>query len=87
MVKTSVTVEWTDLVEARKLGINVSELVRTALRQRIEGAQLDTLIDGYAAAFSEWDETSFDHLAGDGLGERKRPAARKKRPVASASKD
>ena len=85
-VKTSVTVDWNDHVEARKLGINVSDLVRTALRQRIEEAHLDTVIDGYAAAFSEWDETSFDHLAGDGLNETKPPVDRKKRVVASASR-
>ena len=68
MVKTSVTVPRADLERAQQLGINVSAVVRDALRARLRDEQLDREIDAYAAAFAEWDETSWDHLAADGLG-------------------
>ena len=67
MVKTSVTLPRTDLERAHELGINVSELARNALRKRLDDEQLDQEIDGYAAAYAEWDEAEYDHLAGDGL--------------------
>lgn len=69
MVKTSVTLPLADLERARELGINVSELTREALRRRLDEEALDQEIDAYAAAFAEWDETEFDHLAGDGLSD------------------
>jgi post-segregation antitoxin (ccd killing protein) len=69
MVKTSVTLPADDLEQARKLGINVSEVARRALRQRLDDERLDEEIDGYASAFAEWDETDYDQLAGDGLAE------------------
>lgn len=67
MVKTSVSLPYDDLERARQLGINVSELARRALRKRLDDETLDREIDSYAAAFAEWDETEYDHLAGDGL--------------------
>jgi post-segregation antitoxin (ccd killing protein) len=67
MVKTSVTLPVGDLERARALGINVSELARRALRRRLDDESLDQEIDAYATAFAEWDESEYDHLAGDGL--------------------
>jgi post-segregation antitoxin (ccd killing protein) len=69
MVKTSVSLPHDDLERARELGINVSELARQALRKRLDDEALDREIDAYAAAFTEWDEAEYDHLAGDGLGD------------------
>jgi hypothetical protein len=40
---------------------------RNALRKRLDDEQLDQEIDGYAAAYAEWNEAEYDHLAGDGL--------------------
>ena len=68
MVKTSVTLPADDLERARELGINVSELVRQALRKRLDDEALDQETEAYAAAFADWDETGFDHLAADGVG-------------------
>ena len=67
MVKTSVTVPQADLRAAKRLGINVSALVRDALRTRLRDENLDREIAEYAAAFAEWDESDWDHLAGEGL--------------------
>ena len=67
MVKTSVTVPEADLREAKRLRIDVSALVREALRTRLRDEGLDQEITDYAATFAEWDESSWDHLAGDGL--------------------
>jgi post-segregation antitoxin (ccd killing protein) len=67
MVKTSVTVPEDDLREAKRLRISLSQLLRDALRERLREERLDREIDGYAAAFAEWDESEWDHLAGDGL--------------------
>ena len=67
MVKTSVTVPNEDLRAAKRLGINVSALVRDALRTRLRDESLDQEIAEYAAAFAEWDESDWDHLAGEGL--------------------
>jgi post-segregation antitoxin (ccd killing protein) len=67
MVKTSVSLPQDDLDQARALGINVSEVARRALRKRLDDEQLDREIEGYAAAYAEWGETEYDHLAGDGL--------------------
>ena len=67
MVKTSVTVPQEDLRAARRLKINVSALVRDALRARLRDESLDQEIAGYATAFAEWDEAGWDHLAGEGL--------------------
>lgn len=67
MVKTSVTLPRIDLQRAHELGINVSELARSALRKRLDDEQLDQEIGGYAAAYAEWDEAEYDHLSGDGL--------------------
>jgi post-segregation antitoxin (ccd killing protein) len=58
-----------DLERARELSINVSELARKALRKRLDDETLDREIDSYAAAFAEWDESEYDQLAGDGLGD------------------
>lgn len=69
MVKTSVSLPLDDLERARELGINVSELARQALRKRLDDEALDREIDSYAAAFAEWDESEYDQLAGDGLGD------------------
>ena len=69
MTKTSVSLPVDDLERARELGINVSELARRALRKRLDDEVLDQEIDGYAAAFAEWDEADYDRLAGDGLGD------------------
>ena len=68
MVKTSVTIPADDLERARQLGINVSELARDALWKRLHDEALDQETDAYAAAFADWDETGFDHLAADGIG-------------------
>lgn len=68
MVKTSVTLPVDDLKRARELDINVSELTRAALRQRLDEELLDQQVEGYAEAFAEWDETDWNHLAADGLG-------------------
>lgn len=68
MVKTSVTVLREDLAEAHRLGINVSELVRDALRARLREEEFEGEVSGYVAAFADWDERAFDHLAGEGLG-------------------
>ena len=68
MVKTSVTVLREDLAEAHRLGINVSELVRDALRARLREEEFEGEVNGYVAAFADWDERPFDHLAGEGLG-------------------
>ena len=67
MVKTSVSLPLDDLEHARKLGINVSELVRQALRKRLDDEALDEEIDGYSTAFNEWSEADYDALASDGL--------------------
>lgn len=67
MVKTSVTVPEEDLRAAKRLRINVSALVRDALRTRLRDESLDREIAEYAAAFAEWDESDWDHLAGEGL--------------------
>lgn len=67
MVKTSVSLPVADLERARKLGINVSELARQALRRRLDDEALDEQVDGYAAAFAEWDESAYDQLVGDGV--------------------
>ena len=67
MVKTSVTVPEEDLRAAKRLKINVSALVRDALRTRLRDESLDQEIAEYAAAFVEWDESAWDHLAGEGL--------------------
>jgi post-segregation antitoxin (ccd killing protein) len=69
MVKTSVSIPLDDLERARELGINVSELARRALRKRLDDEALDQEIDAYSAAFAEWDEAKYDHLASDGLGD------------------
>lgn len=67
MIKTSISLPSGDVERARELGINVSELARTALRKRLTDEALDQEIDAYAAAFDEWDETDYDGLASDGL--------------------
>ena len=67
MVKTSVTVPTEDLAAAHRLGINVSALVRDALRARLRDETLEREIEGYEAAFSEWNEGDWDYVAGDGL--------------------
>ena len=67
MVKTSVTVPEEDLRAAKRLGINVSALVRDALRTCLRDESLDQEIAEYATAFAEWDESNWDHLAGEGL--------------------
>ena len=67
MVKTSVTVPEEDLRAAKRLRINVSALVRDALRTRLRDESLDREIAEYAAAFAEWDESGWDHLVGEGL--------------------
>ncbi|MFN0027195.1 MAG: type II toxin-antitoxin system CcdA family antitoxin, partial [Acidimicrobiales bacterium] len=41
LVKTSVSVSADDLDQARKLGINVSELLRVALRRRLAEENLE----------------------------------------------
>lgn len=66
MVKTSVTLPSEDLEAARRLGINISELTRASLRQRLHDEELDGQIKGYCAAFAEWDEQTWDHLAAEG---------------------
>lgn len=66
MVKTSVTLPSEDLDAARRLGINISELTRVSLRKRLHDEELDSQIEGYAAAFAEWDEPAWDHLASEG---------------------
>ena len=67
MVKTSVTIPRDDLEAARRLGINVSELTRAALRARLDEQEFEKQVEGYLAAFDEWDEEAFDHLAGEGI--------------------
>ena len=67
MIKTSVTISQEDLRSAKRLGINVSSLVRDALRTRLRDESLDQEIGDYAAAFAEWDESDWDHLAGEGV--------------------
>ena len=67
MVKTSVTVPRRDLEAARRLGINVSQLAREALHERLADVYLEKGIAEYAAAFADWDEREWDHLAGNGL--------------------
>ena len=67
MVKTSVTVPEADLRAAKRLGINVSALVREALCMRLRDESLDQEVADYASTFAEWDESAWDHLAGDGL--------------------
>jgi post-segregation antitoxin (ccd killing protein) len=66
LVKTSVSVSADDLDRARELGINVSELVRAALRRRLAEEDLERDVDGYRLAFEEWDESGWDHLAAEG---------------------
>jgi post-segregation antitoxin (ccd killing protein) len=65
MTKTSVTIARADLEMASRLGINVSEVARTALRQRLREQLLEQEVDAYTQAFAEWDEGPWDHLAGD----------------------
>ncbi len=67
LVKTSVTISRVDLAEARRLGINVSEVARTALAARLAEETLERQVVEYIEAFSEWDESPWDHLAGEGL--------------------
>ena len=67
MVKTSVTVPEDDLRAARHLNINVSAVLRAALRARLRDEHLDRDVAGYTEAFAEWDDTDWDHVAGDGL--------------------
>ena len=66
MIKTSVTVPEADLRAAKRLSINVSALVRDALRERLREETLDQEITEYGAAFAEWDESDWDHLASEG---------------------
>lgn len=68
MVKTSVSVPRAELAAAQALGINISELVRSALRRRLREESLQQEVDGYGVAFAEWDNTKWDALTGDGLG-------------------
>ncbi len=67
MVKSSVTLPRDDLAEAKRLGINVSALAQAALRARLREEHLEQEILGYVAAYDEWDERPWDHVAGDGL--------------------
>lgn len=68
MIKTSVTIARNDLAMAHHLGINVSEVARTALSQRLREHLMEQEVGAYAAAFAEWDEQLWDHLAADGSG-------------------
>ena len=63
MVKTSVTVAIADLAAARRLGVNVSALVREALRTRLRDEVLDQEVEAYSTAFSNWNEGDWDHLS------------------------
>lgn len=67
MMKTSVTIARADLEMANHLGINVSEVARTALSQRLRDHILEQEVNAYTAAFADWDEGPWDHLAADGL--------------------
>ena len=69
MVKTSVSLPADDLERARELGINVSDVVRQALRKRLDDEELDREIDAYAAAFEEWTDPAWNATAGDGISD------------------
>ena len=68
MIKTSVTIARDDLALAHHLGINVSDVARTALSQRLREHVMEQEVGAYAAAFAEWDEQPWNHLAADALG-------------------
>lgn len=53
---------------AQRLGVNVSQLTREALHERLADTYLEQGIAENAAAFAEWDEREWDHLVGDGFG-------------------
>ncbi len=56
-----------DLAAARRLGVNVSALLREALGTRLREEVLDQEVEAYSRAFSNWNEGDWDHLSAEGL--------------------
>jgi post-segregation antitoxin (ccd killing protein) len=69
MTKTSVTLPQEDLEEAQRRGVNVSAVVRRALREHLNELVDEQRVKGYAAAFVEsaGDQALWDATAGDGI--------------------
>jgi post-segregation antitoxin (ccd killing protein) len=71
LVKTSVTVPADLLDRARRAGMNVSQVTRTALERALREAEFETLVEQYDRAFDEWeasgDAADWDRTAADGL--------------------
>jgi post-segregation antitoxin (ccd killing protein) len=71
MVKTSVSVPGELLARARRAGINVSEVTRTALERSLHEAELEQHVDAYRDAFADWEESgeaaAWDATAADGI--------------------
>ena len=69
MVKTSVTLPREDLEEAQRRGVNVSAVVRAALREHLNELIAEEEVAAYRAAFAESAETDamWDRTAGDGI--------------------
>jgi len=69
MVKTSVTLPREDLEEAQRRGVNVSAVVRAALREYLDDLVDEDQVAAYQAAFAESAEADalWDRTVGDGI--------------------
>ena len=77
MVKTSVTLPREDLAEAQRRGVNVSAVVRAALREHLNELIDEAEVAAYRAAFAEsaesqamWDQTASDGIDADEFYDR-----------------
>ena len=69
MVKTSVTLPREDLEEAQRRGVNVSAVVRAALREHLDELVDEEEVAAYEAAFADSaeDDPIWDQTVGDGI--------------------